>query len=216
MKVRLNYNKLYPLSLISHLDVQKTFQRAFRRAGIDLVHSSGFHPHPKISYAPPLPLFASSLDEIMDVLLVCAIGKDELKERLNAALPEKMQITKVNILSDDDLLLSHILKAAKYKITFTDMNVNDFAQKINSFLKDSKNIIVEKKSKKGLSKTDIKPYISDFSLNEEGRDLILSILLPLSCEKIISPNLLIKAINENVFANNDIYTQILKEETIIA
>ncbi len=52
---------------ISHLDLQQLLQRAFRRAEIDLVHSQGFNPHPKISYGNALALGTESQGEYVDV-----------------------------------------------------------------------------------------------------------------------------------------------------
>ena len=48
--IRTKFNKEGDMIYISHLDLQQLLQRAFRRAEIDLVHSQGFNPHPKISY----------------------------------------------------------------------------------------------------------------------------------------------------------------------
>ena len=51
-KLRLVFVKEHQASYISHLDVMRTFQRVFPRAGLSIKHSNGFHPHPILSIVP--------------------------------------------------------------------------------------------------------------------------------------------------------------------
>ena len=55
------YQKHEALSFISHLDIQRTLQRAFRRARIPLAYSDGFNPHSLPPYRPAQPARASGL-----------------------------------------------------------------------------------------------------------------------------------------------------------
>ena len=59
-KLRLVFVKEHQASYISHLDVMRTFQRVFPRAGLSIKHSNGFHPHPILSIVLPLPVGQSS------------------------------------------------------------------------------------------------------------------------------------------------------------
>ena len=68
--IRTKFNKEGDMIYISHLDLQQLLQRAFRRAEIDLVHSQGFNPHPKISYGNALALGTESQGEYFDVEIV--------------------------------------------------------------------------------------------------------------------------------------------------
>ena len=65
-KLRLVFVKEHQASYISHLDVMRTFQRVFPRAGLSIKHSNGFHPHPILSIVLPLPVGQSSDCEILD------------------------------------------------------------------------------------------------------------------------------------------------------
>ena len=56
MKVRVKFSKEGPIKFIGHLDVMRYFQKAIRRAGIDIAYSAGFSPHPILSFAPLFPL----------------------------------------------------------------------------------------------------------------------------------------------------------------
>ena len=59
-KLRLLFIKEAQASYISHLDLLRTFQRAFPRTELDIKHSQGYHPHPIISIVLPLPVGQSS------------------------------------------------------------------------------------------------------------------------------------------------------------
>ena len=65
-KLRLLFVKEDRAAYISHLDLLRTFQRAFLRLGLVLRHSQGFHPHPILSFALPLPVGQCSDCELLD------------------------------------------------------------------------------------------------------------------------------------------------------
>ena len=68
-KMRLRFEKTGRAIYISHLDMMRTMQRVFARAGLELKYSEGFNPHPQISIALPLSVGTGSLCEIMDFRL---------------------------------------------------------------------------------------------------------------------------------------------------
>lgn len=73
---------------ISHLDLLRTFQRVFLREGLVLRHSQGFHPHPLMSFALPLPVGQASDCEILDFEVDGALDCAALPENLNRFMPE--------------------------------------------------------------------------------------------------------------------------------
>ena len=86
-KLRLLFSKREQASYISHLDLMRTFQRVFPRAGLKLRHSQGFHPHPLLSFVLPLPVGQSSCCELLDFELVEDMPADSIPALLNAAFP---------------------------------------------------------------------------------------------------------------------------------
>ena len=70
MADRLLFSKTGRAKYISHLDLMRTFQRAFTRAGIEIKHTQGFHKHPFVSIALPLSVGYSSQCEILEFGLV--------------------------------------------------------------------------------------------------------------------------------------------------
>ena len=84
---RLLFEKTGNAVWISHLDLMRVFQRAFKRAGLPLTHTQGFNPRPSVSIALPLSVGIDSRCELLDFDLDgCEATCDEIKERLNAAL----------------------------------------------------------------------------------------------------------------------------------
>lgn len=82
---------------ISHLDLMRVLQRAFRRAGLLLKHSQGFTPHPALSLALPLSVGVSSCCEVMDFELAEGqeVAAADLPRMLNAVLPEGIRVQEV-------------------------------------------------------------------------------------------------------------------------
>lgn len=91
-KDRLLFVKEGRARYISHLDLMRTFQRAFLRADIPIKHTEGFHPHPFISIALPLSLGFSSRCELLEFGLLEDTTHEEVPARLNAALPEGVRV----------------------------------------------------------------------------------------------------------------------------
>ena len=86
--IRTKFNKEGDMIYTSHLDLQQLLQRAFRRAEIDLDHSQGFNPHPKISYGNALALGTESQGEYVDVEIEEDLSVEEYLNRMNSQLPE--------------------------------------------------------------------------------------------------------------------------------
>ena len=88
MADRLLFSKTGRARYISHLDLMRTFQRAFARAGIPIKHTEGFHPHPFVSIALPLSVGYSSQCEILEFSLLDGVAAEAVPGRLTAAMPE--------------------------------------------------------------------------------------------------------------------------------
>jgi radical SAM-linked protein len=68
-RLRLRFGRGEEVKFISHLDIVRFWERAFRRAGIPLAYSQGFTPHPRLSVAAPLAVGVTSEAELMDIWL---------------------------------------------------------------------------------------------------------------------------------------------------
>ena len=91
-KLRLLFVKEDRAAYISHLDLLRTFQRAFLRLGLVLRHSQGFHPHPILSFALPLPVGQCSDCELLDFETVEDLDAAALPAGLNPFLPQGIRV----------------------------------------------------------------------------------------------------------------------------
>ncbi|MBA7503384.1 hypothetical protein ES706_01992 [subsurface metagenome] len=86
-RLRLRFGRGDEVKFISHLDVVRFWERAFRRAKIPLAYSQGFTPHPRISLAAPLAVGVTSEAELMDVWLSCWMPPQSLMMWVKSQLP---------------------------------------------------------------------------------------------------------------------------------
>ncbi len=93
MRVRVKYSKQGLMRFIGHLDMMRYFQKACRRAGIDVVYTEGMSPHMSMSFALPLGVGMTSDSEYVDVDLVESIPGQEIVNRLNRSVPEGIHFT---------------------------------------------------------------------------------------------------------------------------
>ena len=91
-KLRLLFVKEAQASYISHLDLMRTFQRVFPRAGLSLKHSNGFHPHPVISIVLPLPVGQESDCELLDFETVEESDGVGVAAALNTGMPAGIRV----------------------------------------------------------------------------------------------------------------------------
>ena len=165
--IRVKYKKEDEMIFISHLDLQRLLQRAFRRAKINLSYSEGFNPHPKMSYGNALALGVESQGEYVDIEIEDDIEVDEFLERINNQLPEGIKFVKGQEIDPKTPSLSSIIVYGEY-IFNIDLEVplsKEFVKsRVLNFVK-SKEIIITKKNKKGKKvEVDIRPMIRNFDL----------------------------------------------------
>jgi len=141
-KFRLTFTKMGSTRHLSHLELGRVLNRAFRRAGLKLAYSKGFHPMPKVSFFSALPVGTQSMAELAEIELSKSIV--ELKARINRELPEGIQITGVEKVSSADKRLR--LKASRFLITLKETTFNE--ANLVEFL-HSKHFEVVKINKKG-------------------------------------------------------------------
>lgn len=165
--IRVKYKKEDEMIFISHLDLQRLLQRAFRRAKINLSYSEGFNPHPKMSYGNALALGVESQGEYVDIEIEDDIEVKEFLERINEQLPDGIKFVKGQEIDPKTPSLSSIIVYGEY-IFNIDLEVplsKEFVKsRVLNFVK-SKEIIITKKNKKGKKvEVDIRPMIINFDL----------------------------------------------------
>lgn len=167
---RLLFEKTGNAVWVSHLDLMRLFQRAFKRAGLPLTHTKGFNPRPSVSIALPLSVGIESCCELLDFDLEGEnLPSSEIKSRLNNALVPGIRVLDVY---DDGRKIKH-LAFLRCRICFEyDTGVPEGAADAlkNFFAADS--IVVEKHSKNGVVQQDIAPMIRSLCVFVPDRETI--------------------------------------------
>jgi len=225
--VRVKYCKEVPIKYISHLNLAQVFTRTLRRADIPMVKSEGFNPRFKISFGPPLPLGISSTSEYLDIRLKEEIKTEELVEKLNRVLPQGLKILGAKIIPPSTGSLVKTINKASYIITLStkeelldlaDKNqedkLKDLKQEIEKNNKRFLNldeIIVEKQTKNGIKRVDIKPSILDVKVQKFNSPILkLSLEIRIGQQGNLNPRYVAKAWISN-FANNFDIIQICRD-----
>lgn len=89
------YAKRGKMRFASHRDVARAFERGVRRAGLPIAYSAGFTPHPKISYAGGAPTCVASEAEYLSLALTARQDETQVCQRLDAALPDGIDVIEV-------------------------------------------------------------------------------------------------------------------------
>lgn len=165
---RLVFEKTGDSIWISHLDLMRVFQRAFRRAGLLLKHSQGFNPRAIVSIALPLSVGVESSCELLDFEL--EQPEPVTPERLNAVLPQGIRV--LDVLENGRKLkeLTHL--RARVALTY-DHGVPEHAAECICTLFRRESLVLEKRSKKGVSQVDILPMITKLEVLQEDDDTIV-------------------------------------------
>ncbi len=158
--VRLWFKKDGLAVYISHLDMNRCMTRAVRRAEIPLWYTEGFNPHPYMTFLMPLPLGQSGMREPLDIRIEGDMSFKEIRNRLNAVMPEGIEIVDVQKPEHKP----NEIAAAEYEIDAYFENEAD-AEK---FAASSQNIIAggvlnaEKRSKRGIKTVNLCELVRSF------------------------------------------------------
>lgn len=164
MNIRLKFKKEGPIRFVGHLDLMRTFQKIFRRAGIPIAYSEGFSPHQIFSFASALAVGVSSEGEYMDLKLTEDILIDDLIKMINDHSPLGIQIIEGVILQNKEPAAMASVMAAKYKIIqYNQVLTSD----IIDYGMNQESLIIQKKTKKGkINDIDLKPGILTIKLED--------------------------------------------------
>src|SRR5688500_4441037 len=115
-RVRLIFSKEGALRYIGHLDLVRMWERAFRRARLPLAYTLGFTPHPRLTFAAPLALGATSEGELLDVYLREALTAEEVVGRIAAELPAGCEVRSAEVLGVEGPPLTGLTRWAAYTV----------------------------------------------------------------------------------------------------
>ena len=197
VRLRMRYRKTDKAAYISHLDFTALMCRAMLRAGVELKYSEGFNPHPYISVALPLQVGCGSDCELLDYEAAEERDLSILPSLLNRKLPEGIEILKVYYPKRkfSDIAWLEI----QAKLHFCGESVADIAERLSKhFL--SEHIVIMKRTKRGESEIDIKPFIRGIKFTN-GREFVSMSVTVSAQQPSITPNDIIKSIGDGLSSN---------------
>ena len=163
MKIRIKFTKSGTMIFIGHLDVMRYFQKAIRRADIDIAYSTGFSPHQIMSFASPLGVGLYSKGEYLDIEVNSTPSSAKAVNMLNAVMVDGITVESYKLLPEKAENAMASIAAADYYVTFRDgknLIGDDWQDKFLNFYNQD-TIPMLKKTKKGERTVDLKQLIYD-------------------------------------------------------
>lgn len=183
MKVRIKFSKYSVVKFIGHLDVMRYFQKANRRAGLDMTYSAGFNPHQIMSFAAPLGVGLTSDGEYVDIEVNSMVSKEAIMNALNEQMNEGFLVTGVELVREPKQNEKHetamsLVAAADYMISLKDgytmtsnkdgvetvLSKEEIEEAFKNFM-GQEAITILKKTKKSEREMNIKPFIFEYGFS---------------------------------------------------
>ncbi|KAB8169964.1 DUF2344 domain-containing protein [Streptomyces sp. 3MP-14] len=150
-RVRLRYTKRGRLRFTSHRDFQRAFERALRRSEVPMAYSAGFTPHPRVSYANAAPTGTASEAEYLEIALAQPRDPEELRQRLDASLPDGLDIVAAVPAATGDF--AERLAASEWRLRLDGVPPAEAERAVAAFLAADE-IPVRRQTKKGMRDFD--------------------------------------------------------------
>lgn len=168
---------------LSHLDVQRTFQRALRRGGLPVLYSEGYNPHPVLSFASALSVGITSEAEWLDCRMDGAFDAQTAMDALNGALPPGLRVLEAHAVDVFPALTPHTAWA-EYRVKFPDGAPSVLWDGVSP-------LWAEKRGKAGIKRVDLRPLVTEFALDSDAALRLRCVHTPAQC---LNPKLLLKAL----------------------
>jgi radical SAM-linked protein len=152
-RLRIRYAKRGRLRFASHRDFSRSFERALVRARIPMAYSSGFNPHPRISYAGAAPTGAASEAEYLEIGLATTSDPDDVRRRLDASLPPGLDVLQVVVAVPGASSLADRLTGSRWLLRLPGTSPEVAGAAVERFLAADE-VLVERMTKRGLRSFD--------------------------------------------------------------
>ena len=183
MKTRFRFTKIGSGKYIGHLDLMRFFQKAIRRAKLDVAYSKGYSPHQLMSFASPLGVGITSDGEYIDVEFnsLPDMEKTELLAYMNQFMTDEIFMTDFEVLPDNFKTSMALLSACDYQLSLRDdyeLPAN-WREEFENYMSRAE-IIILKKTKRSEKEVDVKPYILQYAFSSEEFERKIQAKLPIN------------------------------------
>jgi radical SAM-linked protein len=165
-RLRIRYAKRGRLRFTSHRDFSRAFERAVFRARVPMAYSSGFNPHPRISYAGAAPTGSASEAEYLEIALAEVVDPDQVRTALEEALPDGLDV--VAVVESPGGSLADLLEGSHWRLDLPEAAPDVTAAAVGAFLA-TEAVPVQRMTKKGLREFDCRAAV--VSLTTESADV---------------------------------------------
>jgi radical SAM-linked protein len=164
-RLRVRYAKRGRARFTSQRDFGRAFERALRRAGVPMAYSSGFSPHPRISYANAAPTGAASEAEYLEIALAAPCDPAQVQAALDAALPPGLDI--VEVVSAPPGALADQLTGSRWQVALVGVEPADLRGAVDRFLAE-REVQVTRMTKNGVRSFDARDAVVSLRVTEGG------------------------------------------------
>jgi radical SAM-linked protein len=164
-RLSIRYAKRSRMRFASHRDIARAVERGVRKAGLPVAYSAGFSPHPKISYSGGAPTGAASEAEYLEIALTGQRDPQDVRARLDAALPDGIDVIEVT-----DLAVvpeAPRLEASHWQVVLPGVAPADAARAAEAFLA-SASAEVERLTSKGVRRFDARAAVQSMELDRRA------------------------------------------------
>ncbi len=167
MRAMIRFGKQPRLRFISHLDMQRFFQRAVNRTGLPIAWSQGFNPHPVMSFGSALALGWTSEYEVIDIKLSAPMGRKRTEDAVRAALPEDMPVLEVRMVEDRHPAPMALVRMSDYRVALEGPGAAAVIEQVPAFLAQA-HVMTTKKTKSGEKEIDARPMVVSVDPGQDG------------------------------------------------
>ncbi len=217
MKIRVKWTKTGVLKFIGHLDVQRYFQKAVRRADIDIRYSEGYSAHQIMSFAAPLGVGITSDGEYFDIDVNTTESSEKSIQALNAQMVDEVEVTSYVLLPDDAKKAMSLATTADYVLSFKEgyespYTIEEWKEAIDKHFFDEPSFVVMKKTKKS-ERGSIKPLVYKLTVMENNKKPEFFMQVSTGSIDNIKPEFVLQAIYEKCGLDyNPLAIQIHRQE----
>ena len=167
-RLRLTFGKGEAIKYISHLDLARTWERIFRRAGLPLAYSQGFNPRPRFQIAAALPVGVTGQSELLDIWLTECLAPDEARARLRPVLPTGLDVSGIQEVELRAPSLQSQMRSAGYRVVLqTQEPVEAIRIRLQALL-DAPTLPRQRHHKGKLQNYDLRPLVQGLSAEPGG------------------------------------------------
>jgi radical SAM-linked protein len=155
-RLRIRYAKRGRLRFTSHRDFSRAFERALVRARVPMAYSSGFNPHPRISYAGAAPTGSASEAEYLEIGLASETDPALVQQQLDEALPPGLDV--LEVVASSGGTLADRLEASRWHLRLPGVAAEALQEAVHTFLAAGE-VVVERMTKKGMRSFDCRAAV---------------------------------------------------------